>query len=449
MAEQKENSIGAAFKKVASRDPNQTEFLQAVKEVLDTLEPLFAKYPQYIRVLPAICEPERIIQFRVPWVDDKGQTQINRGFRCQFNQAIGPYKGGLRFHPTVNASIVKFLGFEQIFKNALTGLPMGGGKGGSDFNPKGKTDAEVLRFCQSFMTELSKYIGADTDVPAGDIGVGGREIGYLFGQWKRLTVKHVGVLTGKGYGWGGSLIRPEATGYGLVYIMQYALEDLKESFKGKRVAVSGAGNVATFCVEKLFELGATVISMSDSGGSVIEENGFTPEQFKQIRDIKARRGRIKEYKSKTSKFVEKQQPWKSVGKVDVALPCATQNEIDKADAEALVKAGCLYVAEGANMPSTPEAIDIFKDKCKVFIPAKASNAGGVAVSGLEMAQNSQRVEWTRKEVDDKLQNIMKNIYVTIRDTANDLGAKGDFQLGANAAGFKKVADAMLAQGMVL
>jgi len=449
MAEQKKQSVADVYKKVSSRDPNQVEFLQAVKEVVDSLEPLFSKYPEYVRVLSAVCEPERIIQFRVPWVDDSGVMQINRGFRVQFNQAIGPYKGGLRFHPTVNQSIVKFLGFEQIFKNALTGLPMGGGKGGSDFNPKGKSDAEVLRFCQSFMTELSKYIGADTDVPAGDIGVGGREIGYLFGQWKRLTVKHVGVLTGKGYGWGGSLIRPEATGYGLVYITQNAMEDLKDSFKGKRVAVSGSGNVATFCVEKLFELGAVVISMSDSGGSVIEENGFSMEQFKEIRAIKARRGRIKEYTSKTCKFIEKQQPWKHVEKVDVALPSATQNEINKEDAAALVKAGCQYVAEGANMPSTPEAIEVFKKNCKVFIPAKASNAGGVATSGLEMAQNSQRVEWKRNEVDDRLKGIMKNIYVLIRDTAKDLGHSGDFQLGANAAGFKKVADAMLAQGQML
>jgi len=449
MAEQKMDTIESVYKKVSARDPNQEEFLQAVKEVVDSLEPLFKKYPKYIRVLEAICEPERLIQFRVPWVDDKGVTHVQRGFRCQFNQAIGPYKGGLRFHPSVNASIVKFLGFEQIFKNALTGLPMGGGKGGSDFDPKGKTDAEVQRFCQSFMLELSKYIGGDTDVPAGDIGVGGREIGFLFGQWKRLTDLHVGVLTGKGYGWGGSLIRPEATGYGLVYIMQNALEDLKVSFKGLRVAVSGSGNVATFCAEKLFELGAVVVSLSDSGGCVIEENGFTPDQFKQIRDIKDRRGRIKEYKSKTGKFVEKQQPWKHVSKVDMALPSATQNEICKEDAEALVKAGCQYVGEGANMPSTPEAIEIFKKNCKVFIPAKASNAGGVAVSGLEMAQNSQRVEWSREEVDAKLKDIMKNIYVTIRDTAADLGAKGDFQLGANAAGFQKVADAMFAQGDVL
>eukprot|EP01083_Nonionella_stella_P025061 69045_1 len=449
MSESKENAIDEVYKKIESRDPNQVEFLQAVKEVLDSLAPLFAKYPEYTRVLAAVCEPERIFQFRVPWVDDRGKMQINRGFRCQFNQAIGPYKGGLRFHPTVNQSIVKFLGFEQIFKNALTGLPMGGGKGGSDFNPKGKTDAEVLRFCQSFMTELAKYIGPDCDVPAGDIGVGGREIGYLFGQWKRLTAKHVGVLTGKGYGWGGSLIRPEATGYGLVYCMQYALEDLNTSFKGKRVAVSGAGNVSTFCVEKLLELGAVVLSMSDSGGAVIEKNGFTKEQIQQIFDIKKRRGRIKEYKSDTVLFVEREQPWKYVSNCDMALPCATQNEIVKEDAEALVKAGCLYVGEGANMPSTPDAIEVFKKNCKVFLPAKASNAGGVAVSGLEMAQNSQRVEWSRKEVDVKLQNIMKNIYVQIRDTAKDLGCEGDFQLGANAAGFKKVADAMLAQGMML
>merc|ERR1719159_291103 len=451
MAEQKQDAIAEAYKKVEARDPNQAEFLQAVKEVLDSLAPLFKKYPKYANVLAAMCEPERIFQFRVPWVDDAGNMQVNRGFRCQFNQAIGPYKGGLRFHPTVNQSIVKFLGFEQIFKNALTGLPMGGGKGGSDFNPKGKSDAEVLRFCQSFMTELSKYIGQDTDVPAGDIGVGGREIGYLFGQWKRLTVKHVGVLTGKGFGWGGSLIRPEATGYGLVYITQYAMEDIGTSFKGKRIAVSGAGNVATFCTEKVMELGGTVISLSDSGGCVIEENGFTKEQFQQIRDIKARRGRIKEYAalSKTCKFVAKEQPWKHVSKVDVALPSATQNEVTKEDAEALVKAGCQFVAEGANMPSTPDAIEVFQDKCKVYIPAKASNAGGVAVSGLEMAQNSQRVEWSRKEVDQRLQDIMKHIYVLIRDTAKDLGSENDFQLGANAAGFKKVADAKLAQGMAL
>jgi len=328
-------------------------------------------------------------------------------------------------------------------------LPMGGGKGGSDFDPKGKSDAEVLRFCESFMLELSKYIGADTDVPAGDIGVGGREIGFLFGQWKRITVKHVGVLTGKGYGWGGSLIRPEATGFGLVYCMQYALEDLKDSMKGKRVAISGSGNVATFAAQKVMELGGVVVSLSDSGGCVVEEGGFTKDQIEEVFAIKTRRGRIKEYSSKTSKFVERQQPWKHVAAVDVALPCATQNEVDEADAAALVKAGCQFVGEGANMPSTPAAIEVFKSGCKVFIPAKAANAGGVAVSGLEMAQNSMRVEWSREEVDLKLQGIMKHIYVTIRDTAADLGAKGDLQLGANAAGFMKVADAMLAQGMAM
>jgi glutamate dehydrogenase/leucine dehydrogenase len=449
MAEQKQDAIAEAFKKVQARDPNQKEFLQAVHEVLESLGPLFQKYPKYAKVLAAVCEPERIFQFRVPWVDDAGNMHVNRGFRCQFNQAIGPYKGGLRFHPTVNQSIVKFLGFEQIFKNALTGLPMGGGKGGSDFNPKGKSDAEVLRFCQSFMLELSKYIGPDTDVPAGDIGVGGREIGFMFGQWKRLTVKHVGVLTGKGYGWGGSLIRPEATGFGLVYCTQYAMEDLKDSFKGKRVAISGSGNVATFAAQKVMELGGVVVSLSDSGGCVVEEGGFSKENIEKVFAIKSRRGRIKEYKSETSKFVEKSQPWKHVQKVDVALPCATQNEVDEEDAKALVKAGCQYVGEGANMPSTPAAIEVFKKDCKVFIPAKAANAGGVAVSGLEMAQNSMRVEWTTEEVDQKLQGIMKHIYTTIRDMASDLGAKGDFQLGANAAGFKKVADAMLAQGMAL
>jgi len=460
MAEEKID-IKSVLEKVRARDPNQKEFLEAVEEVIHSLEPLLAKYPKYYRVLAAVCEPERIFQFRVPWVDDKGVTHIQRGFRCQFNQSIGPYKGGLRFHPTVNQSIVKFLGFEQIFKNALTGLPMGGGKGGSDFNPKGKTNAEVLRFCQSFMTELAKYIGADTDVPAGDIGVGGREIGYLFGQWKRLTVKHVGVLTGKGYGWGGSLIRPEATGYGLVYITQYALQENGDSLKGKKVAVSGSGNVATFAVEKLFELGATIVSMSDSGGAVIEPAGFTKEQFAKIREIKDGRGRIKKYmeatcKSKDAIYVtgdksEDRRPWRKLGKgIDVALPCATQNEINADDAAALIASGVKFVAEGANMPSDPDAIAKFKAVDKgFFIPAKAANAGGVGVSGLEMAQNSQRVEWTREEVDSKLQGIMKHIFTTIRDTAKDLGKVGDYQLGANAAGFKKVADAMLAQGQVL
>merc|ERR1712013_942995 len=438
-------------RQLTARSPNEPEFHQAVHEVVHSLWDFLKENPKYSNeaLLERFTEPERVVMFRVPWVDDSGKTNVNRGYRVQFNSAIGPYKGGLRFHPTVNLSILKFLGFEQVLKNSLTTLPMGGGKGGSDFDPKGKTDREVMSFCQSFMTELQRHIGGDTDVPAGDIGVGGREIGYLFGQWKRITTKHVGVLTGKGFGWGGSLIRPEATGYGLVYITQYALQDLKTDLKGKRVAVSGSGNVATFCAEKVMELGGIVISFSDSGGCVIEEGGFSKEQFAQVREIKARRGRIKEYKSATSKFVAKEQPWKHVQKVDVALPSATQNEIDEADAAALVKAGCAYVAEGANMPSTPAAIEIFKKECKVFIPAKASNAGGVAVSGLEMAQNSQREEWSRKDVDQRLQDIMKHIYVLIRDTAKDLGRAGDFQLGANAAGFKKVADAMLAQGQAL
>jgi len=435
---------------VKARDPNQTEFLEAVQEVLESIEPLFKKYPKYLSVIPTICEPERVIQFRVPWQDDKGKWRVNRGFRVQFNQALGPYKGGLRFHPSVSLSIIKFLGFEQIFKNALTGLPMGGGKGGSDFDPKGKSDAEVLRFCQSFMTELSRYLGADTDVPAGDIGVGGREIGFMYGQWKRMTSLHTGVLTGKGFLWGGSNIRPEATGYGLVYIVDIALKHHKDTFKGKRVAISGKGNVAEYAAEKVVHLGGIVVSMSDSDGSVVEENGFTEEQIREIKKIEARRGRIKEYMkfSKTAKFYENDRPWKHV-KCDIALPCATQNEVNKSEAEALVKSGCKYVAEGANMPTDPDAIAVFKKGCKFFIPAKASNAGGVAVSGLEMSQNSQRTQWSREEVDKKLFGIMENIFNNICTTATDLGHAGDYQLGSNAAGFKKVADAMFEQGMIM
>jgi glutamate dehydrogenase/leucine dehydrogenase len=441
----------SAFDGVKARDPHQEEFLEAAEEVLSSLKPLFDKYPKYLKVIPVVSEPERVIQFRVPWQADDGSWQVNRGFRVQFNQALGPYKGGLRFHPSVNLSIIKFLGFEQIFKNALTGLPMGGGKGGSDFDPKGKSDGEVLRFCQSFMTELSRHIGADTDVPAGDIGVGGREIGYLFGQWKRLTRLHVGVLTGKGMSYSGSNIRPEATGYGLVYITQIALNAIGKDLKGMRVAISGSGNVAEFATEKCLQLGATVISLSDSGGAVVEESGFTEEQFAKIREIKARRGRIKEYVdfSKTAKFYAKDRPWKHVGKVDVVLPSATQNEINEEEALALVKAGAKFVAEGANMPSDPNAIAVFKKHCTFFIPAKAANAGGVAVSGLEMSQNSMRTTWSREEVDKKLFEIMRNIYTNISTTAADLGCDGDFQLGANAAGFKLVADSMFDQGMVM
>ncbi|XP_076815201.1 NADP-specific glutamate dehydrogenase-like [Clavelina lepadiformis] len=434
--------------KCRARDPNQAEFLQAVDEVLTSLRPLFDRYPKYLSVLEAILEPERAIQFRIPWQDDQGNMQVNRGFRVQFNQAIGPYKGGLRFHPTVNLSIIKFLGFEQIFKNALTTLPMGGGKGGSDFDPKGKTDSEVLRFCQSFMTELFKHIGPDTDVPAGDIGVGGREIGFMFGQYKRITNFHSGVLTGKGWGWGGSLIRPEATGYGLVYALDFAMKDRKESIAGKKITISGSGNVAQFAAEKCNELGGIVLTFSDSAGTIYEPKGFDAAKLKQLIAIKDRRGRCKEYLevSKTAQYFEGKRPWAI--KCDIALPSATQNEIELDDAKNLVRGGCKYVFEGANMPSNNDAIDIFKKNKVIYFPAKAANAGGVAVSGLEMAQNSGRVHWTREEVDEKLKGIMKNIYTTCRDTAADLGHAGDFQLGANAAGFKKVADAMIAQGQV-
>lgn len=443
--------IKVLYEKVKARDPDQTEFLQAVDEVLESLEPLFEKYPKYLNVVEAICEPERTIVFRVPWQDDAGNMQVNRGFRVQFNQAIGPYKGGLRFHPSVNLSIVKFLGFEQIFKNALTTLPMGGGKGGSDFNPKGKSDGEVLRFCQSFMTELSKHIGPDCDVPAGDIGVGGREIGFLFGQYKRMTNNHQGVLTGKGYGWGGSLIRPEATGYGAVYALNECLIDQGSSMKGKRCLISGSGNVAQFAAEKVLELGGTVLSFSDSNGTIINRNGFTNEQVQSVMNLKnVKRGRCRELASEGSgiEFFEGKRPWSLFEGIDVALPCATQNEIDDADAESLNKAGCTHVFEGANMPSTPQAINVYTAHKMVYFPAKAANAGGVATSGLEMSQNSLRMEWSREEVDEKLHNIMKSIFATCRDTAKDLGHEGNYQLGANAAGFRKVADAMIAQGMV-
>eukprot|EP01083_Nonionella_stella_P093259 261277_1 len=443
----------SVYEHVESRDPMQPEFLQAVREVIDSCGPLFQKYPDYIYGLPIICEPERIIQFKVPWVDDEGHTHVNRGFRVQFSQALGPYKGGLRFHPSVNQSIIKFLGFEQIFKNALTGLPLGGAKGGSDFNPKEKSEAEVLRFCQAFMSELFAHIGPDTDVPAGDIGVGGREIGFLYGEWKRITAKSTaGVLTGKGFGWGGSHIRPEATGYGTVYITKMAMEEeYNTDFRGKRVAVSGSGNVAQYTAEKVHQLGGSVISFSDSGGAVIEPNGFTPSQVDRLWELKAIGKRMKDYanESKTAKFYEGDRPWRHCEKVDVAFPSATQNEINEKEAEALLKQGCEFVAEGANMPSTPEAMHLFQKQCKVYIPAKAANAGGVAVSGLEMAQNSQRVVWSREVVDGKLYDIMEGIYNQIRETAVDLESPGDYVLGANAAGFIKVADAMFALGQPL
>jgi len=438
--------VQAVFDNVKARDPNQVEFLQAVEEVLESLEPLFAKYPEYLKVLPAVCEPERAIQFRVPWLDDNNVMQVNRGFRVQYNQAIGPYKGGLRLHPSVNLSIIKFLGFEQIFKNALTTLPIGGGKGGSDFDPKGKSDAEVLRFCQSFMTELNKYMGPDVDVPAGDIGVGGREIGYMYGQYKRIRGEHSGVLTGKGYGWGGSLIRPEATGFGCVYALKNCADEQGVSLKGKKVLISGSGNVAQFSAIKCKEFGAEVLSFSDSAGTILEPNGFSDAQIQEVIAIKEARGRVSEYKSKTVKYFAGERPWK-LAKCDVALPSATQNELDAEDAQVLIDGGCKYVFEGANMPSTPEAIDILKPNA-VYFPGKAANAGGVAVSGLEMAQNSARYNWTEEEVDNKLKDIMASIWKASSETAKDLGRPGDYQLGANAAGFIKVADAMIAQGQV-
>lgn len=447
-AKDMDSQISGLLKKVAHRDPDQPEFLQAVEEVLDSLKPLFKKEPQYLSIVEAICEPERVITFRVPWIDDQGVQRINRGYRVQFNQALGPYKGGLRFHPTVTLSVIKFLGFEQIFKNALTTLPIGGGKGGSDFDPKGKSNLEMYRFCQSFMTELNRHIGPDRDVPAGDIGVGAREIGYLFGQYKRLRAEQQGVLTGKGTLWGGSNIRPEATGYGVLYVTKHMVEGFGESLEGKKLLISGSGNVATFAAEKAIEFGAKVLTLSDSSGYIYEPEGFTKEQLHKVMEIKARRGRCKEYSSGTSKYVEGKKPWSE--KADIAIPCATQNEINEEAAKALTENGCQFVVEGANMPSTNEAVKVFRSTngFKGFFPAKAANAGGVAVSALEMAQNSARLSWTREEVDSKLQQIMKNIYDNCKNTSEDLGYPNDFQLGANAAGFKKVADAMWQQGQV-
>ena len=418
-------------------------------EVLESLEPVVEKKPEYIEkgVIDEIVEPERIIKFRVPWVDDKGKVQVHRGFRIQFNSAIGPYKGGLRFHPSVYEGIIKFLGFEQIFKNSLTGLPIGGGKGGSDFDPKGKSDGEVMRFCQSFMTELSKHIGADTDVPAGDIGVGAREIGYLFGQYKRLRNEFTGVLTGKGIPYGGSLARKEATGYGLCYFTDAMLKDHGQSFEGKTVVISGSGNVAIYANEKATALGAKVVAMSDSNGYIYDKNGVDLDAVKLIKEV--RRGRIKEYVADhpNAEYHEGCSGIWTI-KCDVALPCATQNEIDKASAEALVKNKVMAVAEGANMPSTPEAIHVFQSNGVLFAPAKASNAGGVATSALEMSQNSMRYSWTFEEVDAKLHDIMVNIYHNAAKAAKEYGMEGNLVAGANIAGFLKVADAMLAHGVV-
>ncbi len=443
----KSEYLAKVYAGVEKRNPGEKEFLQAVKEVLESLEPVVEKRPDLVEagVIDRIVEPERQIMFRVSWVDDNGKVQVNRGFRIQFNSAIGPYKGGLRLHPSVNASVIKFLGFEQIFKNSLTGLPMGGGKGGSDFDPKGKSDGEIMRFCQSFMTELCKHIGQFTDVPAGDIGVGGREIGYMFGQYKRLRNEFSGVLTGKGLTYGGSLARTEATGYGLCYFTEEMLNHYGESFKGKTVVVSGSGNVAIYATEKATELGGKVIALSDSNGYIVDENGINLDVVKQIKEVE--RGRIKEYAERVpgSKYFEGKGIW-SV-KCDIALPCATQNELDGADAEMLIKNGVMAVCEGANMPSTPEAIEAFQKAGVYFGPAKAANAGGVATSGLEMSQNSLRLSWTFEEVDAKLKDIMVNIFHNAYNASKEFGMEGNLVAGANIAGFLKVADAMKAQGV--
>ena len=445
------NAIKAFMDRVAERNPNEPEFLQAVEEVAETIVPFMEAHPKYkdARILERIVEPERVLMFRVPWTDDAGQVQVNRGFRVEFNSAIGPYKGGLRFHPTVNLSILKFLGFEQIFKNSLTTLPMGGGKGGSDFDPKGKSDSEVMRFCQSFMTELARHIGANTDVPAGDIGVGGREIGYMFGQYKRIRNEFTGVLTGKGLNWGGSLIRPEATGYGCVYFAEEMLNHKGDSMKGKTVAISGSGNVAQFAAEKCLQLGAKVVTMSDSKGTIYDPEGIDADKLAYIKDLKnVQRGRIKEYAAafNSASFLEGQRPWGV--EVDVALPCATQNELNGEEAATLLAHGCICVAEGANMPSTPEAIEAFSEAGILFAPGKASNAGGVATSGLEMSQNSLRYNWTREEVDAKLHRIMKDIHEQCVSYGTNDDGSVDYVRGANVAGFVKVADAMLDQGVV-
>lgn len=435
---------------VARRNAGESEFLQAVREVLESLGPVLEQCPQYAEagILYRIVEPERQIIFRVPWVDDDGRVQVNRGFRVQFNSAIGPYKGGLRFHPSVNIGILKFLGFEQVFKNSLTSLPMGGGKGGSDFDPKGKSDAEVMRFCQSFMSELFRHIGADTDVPAGDIGVGGREIGFLFGQYKRLRNEFTGVLTGKSLNWGGSLIRPEATGYGAVYFAQEMLGTKGQSLKGLRCTISGSGNVAQYTAEKLLDLGAVPVSFSDSDGTVYDKDGVTREKLEYVMHLKnVRRGRIREYADKFgAEFRSGKNPWSIP--CDAAFPSATQNELDEEDAKTLLKNGCKVVSEGANMPSTPEAVEQFLKAKILYGPGKAANAGGVATSGLEMSQNSMRLRWSREEVDGRLNEIMKNIHASCVETAEKFGISGNYVAGANIAGFTKVADSMLDQGVV-
>jgi len=446
-----ENTVTqAVYEQVLKRNPGEAEFHQAVKEVLDCLGPVLKKHPEYIKakILEQLVEPERQIIFRVPWQDDKGNVHINRGFRFEFNSALGPYKGGLRFHPTVNASILKFLGFEQVFKNALTTLAMGGAKGGADFDPKGKSDNEVMRFCQSFMTELFRHIGPNTDVPAGDIGVGSREIGFMFGQYKRLSNEFTGVFTGKGLNWGGSLIRAEATGYGCVFFAEEMLKNRGENLEGKVCTVSGSGNVSQYTVEKLIQLGAKVISLSDSNGTIYDPDGIDAEKLAFVLDLKnVRRGRIKEYAQKFGvDYLDGKRPWAI--KCDCAFPSATQNEISSDDAKTLLKNGCCLVAEGANMPSTPEAIEQFITNKILFGPAKAANAGGVATSGLEMSQNSLRLSWRREEVERRLHNIMIAIHKQSYEAAEEYGQPGNLLMGANIAGFVKVADAMLDQGLV-
>ena len=436
------------MQEVISKNSHEKEFLQAVEEVVEVIIPFMQSNERYNnkKLLERMIEPERVIMFRVPWLDDSGNFQVNRGYRVEFNSAIGPYKGGLRFHPSVNLSILKFLGFEQVFKNSLTTLPMGGGKGGSDFDPKGKSDNEVMKFCQSFMTELCKHIGPNTDIPAGDIGVGGREIGYMFGQYKRIRNEFTGVLTGKGINWGGSLIRPEATGYGNVYFAQNMLELVGDSFKDKTVVISGSGNVAQYACQKATELGAKVVALSDSSGYIYDQEGISPEKLSFVMNLKnVKRGRIKEYADHYKCDFKAGRPW-SIS-CDIALPCATQNELEKNDAISLVDNGCILVSEGANMPCTPEAIEIFQENKIFFAPGKASNAGGVATSGLEMSQNSIRMNWSRQEVDDKLKQIMKDIH----SACVEYGTEGEYVnyiKGANIAGFVKVADAMLDQGLV-
>ncbi len=444
------NKVDAFMEKIIARNPAENEFHQAVREVVESVMPVLDRHPIYaeMKVLERICEPERVIMFRIPWLDDKQRVQVNRGFRVEFSSAIGPYKGGLRFHPTVNLGILKFLGFEQVFKNSLTTLPMGAGKGGSDFDPKGKSDNEVMKFCQAFMNELFRHIGPNTDIPAGDIGVGRREIGFLFGQYKKLRNAFEGVFTGKGLNWGGILIRPEATGYGCVYFAEEMLKTKGESFKGKKVAVSGSGNVAQFATEKVNQLGGKVITLSDSSGFIVDKDGVSDDKWEFVMELKnVKRGRIKEYAEKFGcKYHEGRGIWNVP--VDVALPCATQNELDGDDARALVKNGCNCVSEGANMPSTPDAVNVFIEKKVLYGPGKAASAGGVAVSGLEMSQNSLLLGWTRDEVDERLHGIMRSIHKASAETAEEYGAPGNYVNGANMAGFLKIADAMLDQGLV-